>query len=304
MNKNLQKIAGVALSSAVFLGFATLALAEEGKIEDVRRSGDSKSMMDIKPELRGLGLNEIKEKKETKRANTVEGLREKQGEAIMKRIEDLKKLEARIAEMKRVSDATKTTLSASLQAEIKKLEDLKTSMMSETDMAKLKELGKQIVSGSRIYALVEPQTRIFVAIDKVNQVATMLTALTPKLETRIAAHQASGKDVTALNAALADFKAKIADATTQASIASTKISGLTPDGGDKAKMTANNEALKSARSALKTANEDLQSAQKDVKIITKGLRAERGEMKKKVEVEDNDKDKEKENETSGSGSTQ
>lgn len=283
-NKNLQKVAGVVLSSAVFFGLATLALAEESKPEEVRRDTDAKRMLGEKPELRGIGLNEIKEKKEIKKGNTIESIREKEAQAITRRIEDLKKLQARITEMKRVSDTTKSTLSTSLEAEIAKLEALKVSISSETDTAKLKELGKQVVSGSRIYALVEPQTRIFVAIDKVNQVATMLTALTPKLEARITALETSGKDVTSLKSALADFKAKIADATTQAGIASTKISGLVPDGGDKAKMTANNEALKSARSALKTANNDLNSAQKDVKIITKGLRGQaRVEGEKKMD---------------------
>ena len=72
---------------------------------------------------------------------------------------------------------------------------------------------------------------------------------------------------------MVDLNAKLADAKIQAAAAQSKVSALTPDGGDKAKTDTNRTALVGARADLKVGTEDLQSARKDIEKVQAGLKA-------------------------------
>ena len=191
---------------------------------------------------------------------------------IARRVESLVKLSTRVSEMKKVSSAGKTSIASTIQTEITALTNLKAKISAETDAAVLKADVQSITASYRIYALIMPQIAILVAADRVNVLADNFIALNTKLQARITAAAASGKDVSAATAALADISAKAADAKTKAAAAVSGVSSLTPDNGDKAKATSNREALVAARANIKAASESLRAARADVEIIIKATK--------------------------------
>ena len=192
--------------------------------------------------------------------------------AIDSRISDLTTLGGRVAQMVHITDAEKAAIAANIQTEVGNLTTLKGKIDSETGSA-LKADAKTITTGFRIYMLVAPQTRILAASDRGLNIASMFSQLSVKLQTRITAAQNAGSDVTALQTALADLNAKVADANTQAQAAVTGTADLAPDQGDKTVMQSNDAALTAARAAIKTVTADLKAADQDAKTIVSGLKS-------------------------------
>lgn len=205
--------------------------------------------------------------------NRLQALITRSDNAITARINDLNKLASRVGELKRVSDTEKATITSTIQTNISGLTALKAKIDADTDLATAQSDAKQITGSFRIYVLVVPQGWIAAAADRINTIVGMLTTIGTKLQTKISAAQSAGKDVTTEGAALTDFNAKLADATSQAAAAQSGIANLVPDQGDKTKLAANTTALKAARADIKTATEDLQAARTDAKNILEGLKA-------------------------------
>ena len=252
--KNLQKVAGVLVSSALFLGLMTTAFAQTSVSTTL-----SATIAGGTTSSKGKGMNIAAA---ISRAST----------AIDTRVTDLNALEQRISEMQNVDAATKASLSASLQNEISDLTTLKTKISGDTTAATVRTDVKDITAGNRVFMLVEPQARILAAADRVTTIVGMMNALVPKLQTRIADATTAGKDVTALGLALADLQSRVADATTQGMNASSSVTGLVPDNGNATIMASNTAALKAARADLQTANKDLTDASKDAKTIIAGVK--------------------------------
>jgi hypothetical protein len=197
----------------------------------------------------------------------IEKTQEKAGDSIDKRIESLQKLSARLAGMKLLSADALASIQASLAAEIKVLTDLKAKIGSSTATTTLKADVESITKANRTYLLVMPKAQIAAAASRLNAVVIQFQALTTKLEARIATVAATGADVTVSNAALADFKAKIADAKVQADAAVALTANLQADNGDKTVLAANNAKLKEARAKLELAQKDLAAARADAAKI-------------------------------------
>ncbi len=175
--------------------------------------------------------------------------------------------------MKQVTDSEKTTISASIQAQITALTSLKAKIDADTDITALRADVKSVVASYRIFFLVIPQGRIIAAGDRALTISDDMITIGVKLQARISAAQTAGKDVTALNTALVDFNAKVADAKTQIAAATAKVVNLVPDQGDKTVAASNKAALMAARADIKAATTDLQAARKDSKTIVQGLKA-------------------------------
>jgi hypothetical protein len=193
--------------------------------------------------------------------------------AITARIADLNSLNARVQTMKNESAAEKSSISSEVQTNITGLTALKTKIDADTDVTTAKADEKTITGMYRIYALIIPRGRILASADRITVVNGLMQALGTKMQTRITAEQAAGKDVSALTAALADMNAKIADAATQSQTAQSGIAGLTPDQGNKTVAASNHAALVAARANIKTGTQDLQTARKDITTILQGLKA-------------------------------
>ncbi len=129
---------------------------------------------------------------------------------------------------------------------------------------------KSIIKSYRIYALVMPQSRIAAAVDRAQTLALMFTTEGQKLSGRLAT--LSG-DTSSLQATLADYNAKVADAQTQAQNAFSVTQSLAPDNGDQSIFRSNLTALKQAKAALQAAQQDFVAARKDLATLIKGIEA-------------------------------
>ena len=174
--------------------------------------------------------------------------------------------------MANVSDSEKSAIATQVQTQISNLTTLKAKIDADTDVATARADEKMITGNYRIYALIIPQGYIVASSDRISTLVSLMTSLQAKLQTRVTALSTSGKDTTALQAALTDITAKTNDATTQAQAAQTKVSLLAPDEGNVSVAASNKAALLAARADIKVAMTDLQAARKDISTITSGLK--------------------------------
>lgn len=216
------------------------------------------------------------EKKQEHMQDRIEKGKEKAGNEIDKRIESLTKLKARLADMKLLSADVLASISASLDAEIAKLQTLKTQIGNDTSTSTLKADASTITKGLRVFLVVEPKARIAASASRINAVVTQMNLLVTKLQTRIATAKAAGIDTTAAEAALVDLQAKIADAKVQADAAVAMTVNLQPDNGDAAIKAANLQALKDARAKLVLAQKDLADARHDAGTIRGDVNGKEG----------------------------
>ena len=205
-------------------------------------------------------------------ADQMTRMRERANREIAQRVTRLTALSARIQGMKKISDANKTNLAATIQGEITLLTNLKAKIAADTDLETMRTDFQSITKAYRIYALIMPQIAILGAADRVAVIGDALITVSQKLQTRVTAAGTAGNNVTALQASLSDMTAKIADARTQAQDAQKEVAALVPDNGDQAKFDANKQALKDAHEKIKTAMEDLRAARKDADMIARTLR--------------------------------
>jgi len=246
--QTIQKIAAVIVPTALFLSFMAPAFAQNSTATATPATPAS-----------------------TKALNREKLLLTRSGTAIDKRVADLTKLESTLGAMVNVDASTKASLSASIQSTISTLSALKTKIASDADVATMQADVKSIASGTRVYMLVVPQSRILAAADRASTVADMILAMNSQLATRISAAPA-GTNTSTITGAQADMLAKTSDAKTQAQAAITAVSGLTPDNGDTTKAAANTSALKTGRMDVQAAQKDLQAARADMKTIMSALK--------------------------------
>lgn len=198
-------------------------------------------------------------------------LKERGEKEIDRRVAALNSLNTRVQAMQRISDQFKQSLSATVAAEVTALNALKAKIAADTEVEVLRADLKSVTENYRIYALVLPQGRIAAAADRIATIVTMMGTLGGKLQTRVQAAGQAGADITALNTSLTEMSSNLNTAQTQAQAAITLSATLQPDGGDKAKMAANNEALKKARTALNDAHKATVAARKNAADIVAGL---------------------------------
>jgi len=202
----------------------------------------------------------------------MERIRTRANKEIDRRLEALNKVTTRIGEMERISANAKTSLINVMQVQTTTLNTLREKIAGDTNIEVLRADVQSITKSYRIFALVIPQGHIIAAADRTIEIASALEDVGTKLGIRITEAQVEGNDVSALTALLNDFTAKIADAKMQAQVAIDGVAGLVPDLGDKAHMTANTEALKSARTNIQTAHADFVAAHKNAKMIIEKLK--------------------------------
>lgn len=189
---------------------------------------------------------------------------------IGNRTDALQQLLTRVGQMKKVSSDFVQAITASVQAEISQLADLKTKIDADTDSATLKTDMQSITKSYRIYALILPQSRIAAMSDRVQTIVGMMQTESQKIAGRLATLPG---DTTSLQATLSDYNAKVADAATQAQNALSGTENLKPDNGDQTIFASNQTALKAARTALQAAQQDLVAARKDLKSLIQGIKA-------------------------------
>ncbi len=194
-------------------------------------------------------------------------LKAKASAEIDRRLTALAKLQRLIVEVKKLTEADRVSLQTQVQAETTSLSDLRMKVGSETEITAVRSDIQKLVKDYRIFALFVPKIHIFVAADRLNTVDDSLVQIAVKLQTRLSEAKAAGKATTALETALSDMQAKIADAKVQTAVAFTAVTALTPEG-----YPGNRTQLQSAQAQIKTALTDLNKARQDAKIIVQGLK--------------------------------
>ena len=193
--------------------------------------------------------------------------------AITTRINSLNALATRVAGMKNVTATEQASLSSEIQTQISDLTTLKAKIDADTDVATARTDAKTITDGYRIYALEIPKGYVVASSDRVTTIVGLMNAIQAKLQTRITTAQTAGKDVSALQTAMTDMTAKLADATTQATNAQSGVVSLVPDQGNTTVAASNKAAIEASRADIKTATSDLKDARADIQTIVTGLKA-------------------------------
>lgn len=202
----------------------------------------------------------------------IDRMKDKADQEIDRRIKSLNAFQERFQSAKKVSEATKSSLSATIQNQIQTLTQLQIKIENGTEIEAVRGDVQSISKTYHIYSLVIPQSAVAASADKILTIADSMAELSAKLESRISEAKSSGKDTASMETSLENMNSKIADAKTQAQNAINGITGLVPDGGDQAKKQSNLAALKDAKSKIQTARQDLVDARKNAKDIVQVLR--------------------------------
>ena len=181
----------------------------------------------------------------TDRLNNLGNRAEKE---IGRRVFSLNSLIGEVNQVKRLTDAQKSTMRDDIQSEITNLNALGAKIATDTDVTTYRADVKSIVDSYRIYLLYLPQTRIIITSDSLLDAQSQFSVLVTKLQSRITEAQGKGNDIASLQTLLTDMQAKLADAQTQAQNAMTTVQGLQPTGypGNKTELQTANQDLKTA----------------------------------------------------------
>ncbi len=200
--------------------------------------------------------------KSTVADNALTRLKSKATKEIDRRVNKLNQALTRINNATKLTSSDKVSLTSQIQAEIGSLTALKTKTQADTDIDTLRTDVKSIITEYRVYRLMIPKILMVIASDRILTATDKINSYIPKLQELISKAETSGKDVTSLNASLADLQTKTADSITQASSAKNAVINLTPD-----QFNADLNILKGPRTNLNTARTDLMGAVKDARSI-------------------------------------
>ena len=219
------------------------------------------------------------EKKTERQNNRIAEAKERADREIDRRIEGLERLSDRIDDMRRLTGENKTSLLATLTAEIDKLTALRAQIAADTSTTTLRTGIESITKSYRIFALIMPKAAVMAAADRVLSAATQLEQFSTKLAERIA-----GNTDASLSTALTEANTKIADAKANVNAAVEKVRGLVPDNGDEALFQANKAAIREAHAMVKEAQQLLKEAHRIMADIAKKLRTANASVETNTEA--------------------
>lgn len=194
--------------------------------------------------------------------------------AAENRINSLYTLSIKITASKKLSNTSKTALTAEVQNYITQLTTLKTKIQSDTDTTTLKADTQTLIKNFRVYAFLIPQLQMLSAATAVTDTIDKLTSYTTTLQISSQSTRTSTDSATTQNI-LSDAQNKISDAKIQSQKVITSVSSLTPDG-----FPANQPTLQSARTMLQTAKSDLHAAVQDFILVSQTKTNNKGDIVK------------------------
>lgn len=192
--------------------------------------------------------------------------------SIDARVNALNKLNTRIQNIRRISASEKASINGQIASEIASLNALRAKIHAQGSVEGARADEKSITQDHRVYMLVIPQGYILGAADRINVIAEDMTALSVKINARITAAKASGKDTSAMEAKMSDVAVKIKAASDAGTSAKAKVSSLVPDKGDATVAASNKIAIESARADIKVASENFVEARIGIKSVMQDLK--------------------------------
>lgn len=188
--------------------------------------------------------------------------------AISRRLNDLQLVEAAVNASVNMTAADRSSLDAIISQTISGLMALETKINADTTLVALRADCATIVTGYRVYLLVDPQARLVVGADRALAAASTLTNLAALLQTNITQKQSAGSDVGDAPSELTQLMGDIQAARTSASGVPGQVAPLMPAG-----YPGNRPVLVNARSQLGTAQSDLAAAVQASQAIIAALNA-------------------------------
>lgn len=197
----------------------------------------------------------------------IDNLRSRGIKEIDRRVRSLSILAVRVKTLQKLSADQKTQFATEIQQNVTDLTSLRTKINVDMDLATLKTDVKSVVDSYRIYAVFMPKIHILTATGSASQIATKLSTMSEKLNTRISEAEANGKDVANLKTLLADMNAKIKAGQDQIKSAEDKALSAVPSGFPESRST-----LAESNKTLAEAKQSLVAAKQDASQIVAGLK--------------------------------
>jgi hypothetical protein len=188
--------------------------------------------------------------------------------AIARRLETLTRLAARVRDNEYLSDAHRTALSDLIAAQTRGLTALDAKIQADTDFETLKADIKSIVTDYRVYLLTVPKVHLVIGADTELAAEAKLDEVAARLQTKIDAAEAAGKDITVAQGHLDAMKAKVGDVRAAASGVPDAVLALVPQD-----YPGNKPALEAAQAALKTGRAAVQAARDLARQVVADLKA-------------------------------
>jgi hypothetical protein len=165
--------------------------------------------------------------RELKLEKRIEKIKARGAKLIAERLRVLNKAKAK-AQSGKSPNAHSADVIALVDTNVAGLSALGVQIKASTNASTSKELVKQIYSNFRIYAVVMPKIQAYNALDQQTNFVNKVTERFTKVQARIDAAKAKGKDVTARQKALDDAKAKLATVAPKISELIAKVVALKP----------------------------------------------------------------------------
>ena len=203
---------------------------------------------------------------DSKDQQRLDNLKKSADREITRRLTTLGTLTSQVAAMVRLNATDKAALTSQISGEITDLTALKAKIDSDTDLATARTDAAAIVTDYRVYALIVPKVHLLRTADIQLTNEDKLSTFATKLQTRIDAAKANGKNVTAIQATLNDMNTQTASARTITQSADQALRALQP--GD---YNSNHSVLSNIMSQLRNAHQDIEMANKDAHQIVGAL---------------------------------
>jgi hypothetical protein len=166
-----------------------------------------------------------------------------------------------------ISAGDKTTLLATLNADVTGLTALGTTIAGDTTVQQAATDFKTIFTGFRVYALALPQVHFAAAADTITvTVLPKLTDAQSKLAALLAGAD-SGKNTPAVQALMTDLGNQITAITSETSGLSATVLAYTP-----AQYDANHALLSPSRASLAISRDDIRTARSDIATVVADLK--------------------------------
>lgn len=186
---------------------------------------------------------------------------------ISRRLSTLQGLGAKISSATKLTSGDQASLSGEVTDETNGLLALKTSLDADTTVSAAQTDAQSIISGYRVYALVVPKVNFIKAADDQQVAEANLSALAPKLQSRIDSAKSAGKNVGTMQDALDDLTKQVGNAQTISSSVEASVIGLQPSD-----FNTDHSVLSGYRDKLKTAQTDIRAAVSDATSIVNNLK--------------------------------
>ncbi|MEI6494593.1 MAG: hypothetical protein WCO03_00840 [bacterium] len=181
---------------------------------------------------------------------------------IAKRVAALGKLKSKTQSSK-LTDTQKTEIVSIVDTNVVGLTALGDQIKVGTDASSTKVLVQKIYTDFRIYAVVIPRIHALIALGQQSNFISRINDRIPKVQARIDAAKAKGKDVTARQAALDGAKTKLATVAPKITDLVTKTNSLKPADyptTSKTVITEIRTGIKEVHNIFKQINQDFRTA--------------------------------------------